>query len=119
MVEIMVVEDKESSRITMRLVLEKEGYKVSEAESAKACWSGIQFRKPDLILLDILMPGLRATQLVERIEADKNLKSIKVIYVTAVKDAKKIVKKTRNVVGIIKKPYENEELIALVKKALK
>jgi len=121
MTKIMVVDDEESARITTRLVLEKEGYEVLEAPSASECWHDIIIRalRPDLILLDILMHGLRSTQLVERIEADKNLKSIKIIYVTAVKDAKSIVKKTKSVAGIIAKPYENKELIAMVKKALK
>jgi len=118
--KIMIVDDEEPARIVMRLVLEKKGYDVSEATSAMECLRDIRVRKlkPDLILLDILMPGLRATQLVERIEADENLRSIKVIYVTAVKGAKGLVKKTKNVVGIIEKPYENKELIIMVKKAL-
>lgn len=116
--EVMVVDDDVSLRTSIRLVLENEGYKVTEAVDAKDCWNGIKYRKPDLILLDIMMPGMTTTQLIERINKDNNLKSIKIIFITAVPGARKLIKKTENVLGTIEKPFENKELVAIVKKAL-
>lgn len=115
---ILTVDDDKYLRRSIRLVLEKNGYSVLEAANTEDAWGKIQLKKPDLILLDILMPGLpSAGEFVYQIGASKKYASIKVIYTTAVENLKKIPGE-KNVYGVIKKPFENKELISKVKKAL-
>lgn len=116
--KIMVVDDEESLRKSVRLVLEAEGYEVNEAVNADDCWNKIQDNPPDLILLDIRMPGLSAEDLVRKIKDSPVLKSIKIIYVTAVVGSKELNKNREGVVGVIEKPFSNKELLKIIKEAL-
>jgi len=119
MKKIMIVDDEASVRISVRLVLESEGFEVSEAKDADECWwklnEGIA---PDLILLDVMMPGMNSLELLEKIGKDSKLKKIPVIYLSAVMGVKKATQGAKGVVGAIEKPFKNQELILKVKKAL-
>ena len=118
MKKIMIVDDEATLRSAVRMVLESEGYLVLDAVSADDCWEKIQQEKPDLILLDIRMPGMRAVDLIRKIKEDKKLRSIKIVYMTVIAGTKKISRKLEGVVGAIEKPFRNEELLAVVKDAL-
>jgi CheY-like chemotaxis protein len=54
----MVVDDDEGVRLVLRKVLEKEGYSISEAGSGKECLEKFDKVQPDLVLLDIMIPGM-------------------------------------------------------------
>jgi len=118
MSKIMIIDDEESVRITVKTVLETEGFEVSEASSANDGLKKIKEDKPDLVLLDVMMPGMKSVDLIEQVKADDNLKDIKIIYVTAVMGAKETLKSEKGIVTVIEKPFKNEELIAEIKKAL-
>ena len=114
----MVVDDEETLRNTVKMVLEPAGYLVSEAVDADDCWEKIQQEKPDLILLDIMMPGMKAVDLIKDIKENPNLRDIKIVYLTAIAGTKKIAAKMEGVVDTIEKPFKNEELVEVVKEAL-
>ena len=118
MKKIMVVDDEATLRITVRTLLESNGYLVSEAIDADDCWDKIQKEKPNLILLDIRMPGMKAHDLIKKIKEDMRLRDIKIVYMTAVIGTKKLTKKIEGVVDAIEKPFKNEDLINVVKEAL-
>lgn len=114
----MVVDDEVTLRHTVRLVLEAEGYSVSEASNADDCWEKIQEDLPDLILLDIRMPGMPAVELIRRIKESPRLRKIRIVYMTAVVGAKEVTKRLEGVITAIEKPFKNDELVAVVKEAL-
>lgn len=58
MAKIMIVDDERDIRSLVREMLEKEGYEVSEASAGEECLDRVKEEKPDLILLDIMMPTL-------------------------------------------------------------
>jgi CheY-like chemotaxis protein len=118
MATIMIVDDEQNIRKTVRLVLEIEKFKVLEATSADDCWKKIQKNKPDLILLDIRMPGMPSVDLIKKIKENPKLKSIKIIYATALVGAKAETKKLKGVESTLEKPFKNEDLISLIKKVL-
>ena len=120
MKKVMIVDDEASVRTSAKMVLESEGYKVSEAESADKCWEDLSKGKiPDLILLDVMMPGMRPVDLLKKIGADKKLGKIPVIYFSAVMGINEASQDVKGIVDSIEKPFKNEELVAKVKKALK
>jgi CheY-like chemotaxis protein len=120
MKKVMIVDDEASVRISVRLVLETEGFKVSEAKDADECWKKLKSGEtPDLILLDVMMPGMRPVDLLKKLGDDPKLKKIPVIYISAIMGIKKSSADVKGIVDSIEKPFKNEELIAKVKKALK
>ena len=119
MSKIMVVDDEDSIRAAVKVALELEGFEVSEAESADAAWKKLQKSKPDLLLLDVMMPGMTPRELIKKIRDDTKLKDLKIIFVTAVMGAKEALKDTKGIVATVEKPFDNKKLVAEIKKALK
>lgn len=67
MQKILIVEDDEHIRDMVLYILEKEGYKVSAVDSAEAALSHCDQQKPDLVVLDIQLPGMNGYQFCERL----------------------------------------------------
>ena len=65
---INVVDDDESNRFTLRLMLESAGYDVVEAESGEECLEKLDHIRPDLILLDINMKGIDGWEVCRQIK---------------------------------------------------
>ncbi len=116
---ILSVDDEDDIRTTVRQVLEDEGFRVVSAKNGKECLEKLKKIKPDLILLDILMPGLTTKEIMARMAKQKTRPPI--IFLTVVKlseaGKKDIVK--GNMVDYIQKPFDNNDLVRRVKKALK
>ena len=112
---IMVVDDEKDMRETLSGVLKKAGFSVITAVSGNDCLEKLKKAKPDLILLDIMMPGLSSRSLVEKVG------KVKVVYVSVVRLAeaeKGELLKKKNIVAFIEKPFDVDELVETVKKHL-
>ena len=81
--QLLVVDDDESTREAMRFLLENEGYGVEFASDGITAISLAQHMHPDLILLDIMMPEMDGYQVIRTLKAQKRLKHIPVIALTA------------------------------------
>lgn len=82
MARIMTVDDEPDVRFVIREILEKDGHKVIEAGSGRECLQKLREEKPDLILLDVMMPGMDGWETLEKIRSDEAMKSIPVAMVT-------------------------------------
>jgi DNA-binding response OmpR family regulator len=110
---IMVVDDEEDIRSTLKTVLEQSNYKVILAVSGDDCLKKLKTETPDLILMDIMMPGTPTRNVITKI------KDIKVSFLSVVRTSeaeKEELIKQKNVVDFIQKPFDIEELIKRVKK---
>ncbi len=114
----MVVDDEPSLRETVRIILESEGYTIIEADSADECWKLIRKNIPDLILLDIKMPGMPPIELIRRIKENPELRKIKIVYMTGIAGTKQFTKRIEGIIDTIEKPFKNEDLVNMVKEAL-
>lgn len=83
MARLLVVDDKASNRELLRTALEHAGHEVIEAADGEAALVAMQASKPDLVLLDIQMPGLDGYAVLERVLADEHMRAIPVVAVTA------------------------------------
>jgi len=112
--KIMIVDDESDIRTPVKEVLERNGYKVVTAVNADDCLRKVQAEeKPDLILMDIIMPGTPVREVVPK------LGKIKIAYLSVVRTSeaeKEDLMKSKNIVDIIQKPFELGELIKRVKK---
>lgn len=83
MARILVVDDSPTERYMIRLILEKHGHTVTEAENGEMAIERARVEKPDLVLMDIVMPGrLNGFQATRRLSKNAETASIPVIIVS-------------------------------------
>jgi len=80
---ILIVEDHPTMREAMRLVLEGEGFAIQEAADGEAALAAIHASPPDLLFLDLNIPGTSGTGVLEAVRADPACAEVRVIVVTA------------------------------------
>jgi CheY-like chemotaxis protein len=80
---ILVVEDNPANQLLIQFTLEASGYRVSVAGSAQEALESIGRQRPELILMDIQLPGQDGLSLTRQLKADPALKAIPVVALTA------------------------------------
>lgn len=113
---VLVVDDNEDNRLIAATNLEMAGYTVFEAENGERGLEVLAATPVDLVLLDIMMPGIDGYEVCRRIRADEALRGFKVLMLTAKADTRDVVKGFE--VGAddyVTKPFEIEELLARVR----
>lgn len=89
---ILIVDDVEENRTVLARRLEREGYEVQSAESGEAALQRIADGTFDLVLLDVLMPGMDGFAVLERIKGDPKTRNIPVIMISALDDLSSVVR---------------------------
>ncbi|OLP17798.1 two-component system response regulator [Leptolyngbya sp. 'hensonii'] len=114
--KVLVVDDHPASRMTAVALLSVEGYEVLEADSGPAALKCVVENDPDLILLDVMMPGMDGFEVCRCLKQDEQTRLIPVIFITALNDRRARLK------GIeaggddfLTKPFDQLELSARVK----
>lgn len=117
MKKIFVVDDEAPIRELIRLYLEKESYEVEEFEGGEAVIKRIKNCIPDLVLLDLMMPGIDGYDTLKEI---KKIADIPFIMVTAKEDTMdKIIGLELGADDYIVKPFNGKELVARIKAVLR
>jgi CheY-like chemotaxis protein len=104
---VLCVEDEPDTRLLMRVVLGKAGFAVVEADDGGTALQRIAEAQPDLIVTDLMMPGIDGKDLIRRLRQDPGTAEIPVVLLTAhpfVEDTGADI--------VIKKPFRPESLIA-------
>jgi CheY-like chemotaxis protein len=83
---ILIVDDERQNRQLLEVLLEAEGYLLDTAASAEEALAAVARQRPDLILLDVMMPGMDGYQVVARLKANPDTVSIPVVMLTALDD---------------------------------
>ncbi len=117
---VMLVDDEEDFLKITKLNLEDtDRYEVLALSSAKDILTQIHSFKPDIILLDLLMPHIGGIEACDIINKDPLGKSIPIIVLSALeKDSDKLTAYKKGIVDYVVKPVEKNELIAKIEKAL-
>lgn len=82
MKKIALVEDNPDNRLLMQAILEDQ-YEIAEYETGPEALEGMVGEIPDLVLLDISLPGMEGTEVLARMRADDSLRTVPVIALTA------------------------------------
>ncbi len=82
MSKILAVDDNERILYVVRKMLESGGHEVIIADSGAMCFEVLKDEKPDLILMDVMMPEMDGWEAVEKIKADESNKGIKISMLT-------------------------------------
>lgn len=117
---VMVVEDNEKNRKLVRVVLKAKGYNVIEATTGEEALGILKHQMPDIILMDIQLPGIDGLTLVKKIKADAITKDIPIIAVTAYAmkgDEQKFLETGCD--AYVSKPINTQELPLVIEKYIK
>ena len=118
MTKIMVVDDEPSLRELVKAIFSSEGFDVIDAASGQECLEKLKSQTPDLILMDMMMPGMSGRETTEKIRQNPSTNNLKVVFLTVSRfsETGKETLQSLNVLDYITKPFDNEELVKRVKK---
>lgn len=108
---ILLVEDNPANQVLAAAVLERDGFEVDVAESARDAQRAIMLHKPDLILMDIQLPEMDGLSFTRQLKADPSTAQITVVAMTAhamVGDKEEAI--TAGCAGYISKPIDTRTL---------
>lgn len=115
--KILIADDEAQIREILRIYFEKEGFEVAEAEDGAAAILKVQSEKPDILLLDIMMPVLDGIEVCKQVRRMSNLP---IIMVTAKdEDDDRIAGLEIGADDYITKPFNSREVVARVKAVLR
>ena len=117
--KLLVVDDVQTNVLLLKALLGKEGYGILVANNGQEALEVIRNENPDLILLDVMMPGMDGFEVAERLKSEEFRCEIPIIFLTALDDTQSIVNGFKLGVGdFISKPFRKEELMVRIKHLL-
>jgi DNA-binding response OmpR family regulator len=117
MAKVMVVDDELDLREMINLMMQKEGYKTLMAENGKDFLNKVDDFEPDLVTLDVMMPGLTTREILQGLQ--KKHVNPKIVLLTVVRfsdEEKEKILQLGNIVEYVTKPFDFEELVSSVNK---
>lgn len=114
---VLVVDDELSARELLQNTMEREGYQVRTAQNGAEGLKMAADLKPDLITLDVMMPGMDGWTVLRKLKRDKNLKGIPVLMVSMVGD--RAMSYELGAIDSLQKPVDRTKLRALISKYVK
>lgn len=117
--KIMVVDDNKDIRTSVHQILEICGYEVIEAEDGLDCLRQLEHGLPDLMILDIMMPGMSGWDVAARIKENEKWSMIPIVFLTAKGDDMSIGLGGLASEEYIIKPFDVEKLMECVDRVLK
>jgi len=110
---VLIVDDEFSGRQTLESVLEGDGYNLEMAESGMEALEKIKTVQPDVILLDVMMPGMTGFEVCQRIRNDPEVAEIPIIVLTALDDRESLLTALKaGADDFVTKPFDRYELRA-------
>ena len=116
---VLVVDDEPANVALLQAYLEAEGYQVMAAYRGEEALEKAFARQPDLVLLDVMMPGLNGFEVCHRLKADRRTQFVPVVIITALRERKdKIAGAEAGADDFLTKPFDRVELLARTRNLL-
>lgn len=115
---ILIVEDHPTMREAMRLVLEGEGFDIDEASDGDQALAAVHEEAPDLVLLDMSIPGTAGPDVLAAVKSDPATSEIRVIVVTATGEEGRAAAMARGADHYFTKPFSPIALLQAVEEVL-
>ncbi len=116
---ILVVDDSPDNLFLVQTILEEEGYEITLAEDGRVALESIEQSPPDLILLDVMMPGMDGFVVTRRIRENPKLPFMPILLITAFDQPSVVKGLDSGAEDFIRKPVEVDELLARVRSLLR
>ena len=116
---VLLVDDERAIRTICRVNLEGEGLAVSEAKDGAEALEEVRRKRPSLVLLDVMMPGVDGWSVAEQLAADTDTRDIPVVFLSArAAPEDRLRAQELRAVGYVVKPFDPLELAGLVRDVL-
>ena len=117
--KIVLVEDSKTTSVVLKEVLESEGHTVFVAVDGVAGIALVRREKPDLVLLDLLLPKLNGYEVCNMLKRDNGTRHIQILVISTMDSPESVEKiKLCGAKNFMKKPYNLEDLLREIKKLL-
>jgi putative two-component system response regulator len=117
--KILVVEDEPENQLAIQVILTVEGFEVVSVEDGRLALQTAKEHRPDLILLDVMMPEINGFEVLAQLRHDEATKDIPVIMLTALAQRSDVAKAVEaGVDDYVAKPFEPGDLIERIRKAI-
>ncbi len=117
--EILIVDDEPSVVVALQFLMQQQGYHVLVAETGEDALDLIYKYKPDLVILDIMLPGIDGHEVCEIVRLNPDYRKVKILFLTARRDEVEIAKGLAlGADAYITKPFSNNKLVAAVNEVL-
>jgi DNA-binding response OmpR family regulator len=113
--EILIVDDEPGVAVAIQFLMEQQGHRVMVAQRGEDALDLIYKYKPNLVLLDIMLPGISGWEVCEIIRLNPDYRNIKIVFLTARRSEVEIAKGLAlGADAYITKPFSNDKLVARV-----
>ncbi len=119
MATILIIEDHPTMRDAMRLVLEEDGHDVEDAADGQAGLAAVRAHPPDVVLLDLNIPVLSGTEVLEALREDPATADVLVVVVTATGEEGRAPSLAQGADDYITKPFSPLALLRTVERVLR
>ena len=110
--KVLIVDDRETNRDILFRILEPLGFLVAQAQDGREAFDLIDSWKPELLLLDLVMPGISGRDIIQAIRTDPARKDLKIIVITAsVLDEEKESVISLGANAFVRKPFREKEVL--------
>ncbi|MBR9812443.1 response regulator [bacterium] len=115
MASVLVVDDSPTDVLNMRKMLEKNGHQVSESTSGEDAVARVTAEKPDVVIMDVVMPGLNGFQATRTLSRNPDTAEIPVIVVSSKsQETDKLWAKRQGARAYIVKPVKEQDLVSAI-----
>ncbi|MCG7902173.1 MAG: response regulator [Candidatus Thiodiazotropha lotti] len=117
--EILVVDDEPNIVLSLEFLMKKAGYNVTTANNGVDALNSIKQQRPDLVLLDVMMPRMDGYEVCQAVRGDPELSSVRIIMLTARgRDVERDKGMALGADDYVTKPFATQELVEKVKSLL-
>jgi DNA-binding response OmpR family regulator len=117
--KILIADDEQNIVISLEFLMKREGFEVSIAVDGEEALSKIRDEKPDLVLLDVMMPRKSGFEVCQEVKSEPGLAGVRVLMLTAKGRDTEVAKGlAMGADGYMTKPFSTKELVAKVKDLL-
>ncbi|MBD3882835.1 response regulator [Phormidium tenue FACHB-886] len=115
MSRILIVDDIQDNILLLQTFLEAEGYSVDVESRGMAALRTIKNLRPNVVLLDVMMPDMNGYEVTQRVREDESLSDTQIVLVTAYTDISEDEAMAMGASAFIRKPIDLDQLLAIVK----
>ena len=116
---VLIVDDEADVSEVLAFTLRREGFRVQTASEAAEALALARSERPDIVLLDVMMPGISGWEMLERMKSDDATRDIPVVMCTVLAEPRFFEKAAEHkAAGYIRKPFKPESVVRTIKGVL-
>ena len=116
--KILVVDDDPEISSLVQYTLETLGHQIKVCDNGREVLDTLRSYKPDLLVLDVMLPGIDGYSLASQISEDPELSKMPIVVLSALEPSRTMFQRFSQVAAFLTKPFNTDDLMAAVKNAL-